>query len=206
MKFSGLRKELDESIKEIGSLKDYHRVYLSTSVSSKLEELDGKYVEYLYKELSHVNINPDDIKGYLDGAYMRSQEFAKNCLKIALKSEHIYGSNIKPWTEDALKCFDNFLLIMIQEKLKERINEKLGIGLERQKYQHLILKGGDYSIIGDSFDRIYQERSSFYHIELKEKDGTIRQRPISNKRYEKSKYVILKCFKDSLSVLYSYIN
>ena len=124
MSFTKLRAEVDSRMEQkITSLDDYLKKYLSSSINSKLEKLEGRFLEYLYHELSKMEIEKVKTQNYLSSSYKRTEEFAKSCLKIALNVNDLYGENVKSWTEDALKCFDNFILVLIQEKLNEKISE-----------------------------------------------------------------------------------
>lgn len=206
MSFTKLRTEVDSKLdQKITSLDDYLKKYLSSTINSKLEKLEGQFLEYLYHELSKIEIEKVNTQNYLSSSYKRTEEFAKNCLKIVLNVNDLYGTNVKSWTEEALKCFDNFILVLIQEKLNEKITKDYGVGVERQKYQHLIHKENDYKQIGISFDIIYQQRNSFYHIEIVDEDGYRKQRPISNKQYLKSRDIIINEFSLALSALHQFV-
>jgi hypothetical protein len=82
--------------------------------------------------------------------------------------------------------------------LKEEIK---GTGKERDKYHHLIEKGGSDLLIGQSFDTIYQQRNAFTHVEFKDENGERKQRPLSQKRMRGMKNIILEQFSIALHAL-----
>ena len=119
-------------------------------------------------------------------------------------SKDIFGWKIKSWLDTALKSFDNILLVLIQEVMGETIKSYHGIGHERHKYQHLIDKGGDFSIIGSGFDTAYGQRNDVTHIEILE-NGKRRQINLSKKQLDEKKEIALKNLHKALNELYSKI-
>jgi hypothetical protein len=202
MSFTGLRQEMNNNLKEITSLQDYMTVYLSTSIHDKINSLNDKFVEHLFADLIERNTSASIIDFLGNSNYYNANEYARNCINTAFRSKDIYGLKVDSWCESALKCFDNFILVLIQEKLNESVKNKFQFGLERQKYNHLIEKGEDYYIIGIGFDIIYQLRNEFKHVEYFDQEtGKIIQRPISQKKIKKMKSIILENFKNSLSAI-----
>jgi hypothetical protein len=105
-----------------------------------------------------------------------------------------------------LKCFDSFLLVLIQEKLNETIPKRTDVGIERQKYKHLIEKGNSYYEIGEGFDIVYQLRNNFSHVEIiHDQTGKRYQKPPSQKTLKRMKSDILKNFKRGLLELEKHI-
>ncbi len=206
MSFTELRHELNTSLEAVNSTQDYVMVYLTTSVQDQLKALEEHYVEHLYGDL--IRRNPtENIQEFLTGSYKSANEFAKTCIHTVFRSRDLYGFRLAGWTDSALKCFDNFLLILIQEKLDETIINRKDKGLERQKYWHLIDKGGDYYSIGTGFDVVYQTRNDFTHIEIiDDKTGRRRQRPLSNKRINEMKILIFQNLEKALVSLEKFIN
>lgn len=201
MKFTDLRRELEGNIEEVKSSHDYIKKYLTTTFQDRLISLNEEYVEHLYSDLIEEKITKD-IQKYLGGSYRNANEFAKACVTTVFKSRDIYGHRVTGWVDSALKCFDNFLLILIQDSLKETIKTKYGIGIERQKYHHLMEKGGNYFQIGVKFDSIYQIRNEFNHIEtVDDITGKRQMIPMSNKKINRRKEVMLQHFKEALGSL-----
>jgi hypothetical protein len=200
MRYSDLRKEINEGMNEVHSMQDYCSVYLNADMASRLDKLTDKYVYHLFEDLSKMEINKD-LESFLGGKYRNIDEYAKDCVQMVYTSEHLFGLKVKNWTDSPLKCFDGFLLVLIQEILKEKIKKRLDVGVERQKYWHLIEKGGQYYDIGFEMDMVYGERNKFTHVEIIEIDGIRRQLPLSKKKMKKSKKIILESFKKALVAL-----
>lgn len=199
MKFTELRQEINSNLNEVNSLQDYMTVYLTTSVQDKINDLNDQFVEHLFSDLIE-KTTAVKMKDYLgNGIYNNANENAKSCVLTAFRCKDIHGFKLKGWTQDALQCFDNFLLVLIQEKLNETIKKRLDVGFERQKYHHLIDKGERYYEIGMAFDVIYQLRNEFTHVEvLNDETGKRHQKPLSQKKIKKMKEVILESFKKAL--------
>ena len=134
-----------------------------------------------------------------NGSYNKANEYAKSCIHTVYRSKDIFGFKLNGWTDSALKCFDNFILVLIQEKLNETIKPGGDKGVERQKYWHLINKGGEYYDIGMGLDVVYQLRNEFTHVEvINDETGKRYQRSLSQKNIKKMKEVILESFKKAL--------
>lgn len=201
MSFSKLRDELkSKPLDEVTCLQDFHSVYFSESFKGALKDLNDKYINHLFNDLSGLS-SQANFKEFLKGTYMQSNEFAKDCIQLAYHSKSLYGLRIKGWTDSALKCFDNFILILIQDVLIEKIKSTPHLGTEREKYKHLIDKSGDLHDIGMGLEVVYQQRNEFSHIELIDVDGKRRQKPISKKKIKVLKQIILENFKMSLLAL-----
>jgi hypothetical protein len=202
MKFTELRQEIDENLSEINSFADYQRVYFSSGIQAQINGLGGKYVEHLFNDLIE-HQSTLDIKKYLGGSsYNNANEYAKSCVHTVIRSRDIYGHKLAGWTDAALKCFDNLLLVFIQEKLNEIIEDrgKFGKGGERNKYWHLIEKGEPMYHIGIGFDTVYQVRNEFTHVEVVDSaDGKRYQRQISSKQLKRMKAIILESISMALS-------
>jgi hypothetical protein len=201
MRFTELRQEINNNLNEINSLQDYVSVYLTTSIQDHINGLNSQFVEHLYSDLTDKVITAD-IKEFLGSCYLNSNEYAKTCIHTVFRSKDIFGFKLAGWTDSALKCFDNFLLVLIQDKLNEIIKNRSDKGVERQKYWHLIDKGGEYYNIGEGFDMVYQLRNGFTHVEVvNDATGKRHQRSISQKNIKKMKAVILESFKKALTEL-----
>lgn len=198
MRFTELRQNIEST--EVNSVHDFYKVYLKKEVQESLNSLEGRFVYHLYADIIDRPIEKD-IKGFLGGAYRNADEYAKDCVQMAMHCAHLHGMRTKSWTDSALKCFDGFLLCLIQEVLKEKVKGHNKLGVEREKYQHLIDKGGDYATIGVGFDTVYQQRNEFTHVEIVEEDGKRRQRPMSRKRMRKMKEIILTNLASALTAL-----
>ena len=198
MRFTELRQEINNNLNEINSLQDYVSVYLTTSIQDHINGLNNQFVEHLFSDLTDKDITAD-IKGFLGSCYFNSNEYAKTCIYTVFRSKDIFGFKLAGWTDAALKCFDNFLLVLIQEKLKETINKRRDLGIERQKYKHLIDKGEEYYEIGEGFDMVYQLRNDFTHVEIiNDQTGKRHQKPLSQKTLKRMKSDILANFKKGL--------
>jgi hypothetical protein len=198
MRFTELRQEINNNLNEINSLQDYVSIYLTTSIQDHINGLNNQFVEHLFSDLTDKDITAD-IKGFLGSCYFNSNEYAKTCIHTVFRSKDIFGFKLAGWTDAALKCFDNFLLVLIQEKLKETINKRRDLGIERQKYKHLIDKGEEYYEIGEGFDMVYQLRNDFTHVEIiNDQTGKRHQKPLSQKTLKRMKSDILANFKKGL--------
>jgi hypothetical protein len=202
MKFTELRKELNDNLNEINSLQDYMSAYFANSIQDKINALNNKYVEHIFSDLIERN-SSSNIRDYLgSSSYNNANEYAKTCVHTVFRSKDIFGFKLAGWTDSALKCFDNFLLVLIQDKLNETIKNRSDKGVERQKYMHLIEKGTDYYDIGMGLDVVYQIRNEFTHVEVvNDATGKRHQRSISQKNIKKMKVVILENFKKALTEL-----
>jgi hypothetical protein len=199
MKFTELRQEINSNLNEVNSLQDYMTVYLTTSIQDKIKALNDRYVEHLFSDLTEKN-STSNMRDYLgNGSYNNANAYAKSCIHTVYRSKDIFGFKLNGWTDSALKCFDNFILVLIQEKLNETINPRGDKGVERQKYWHLINKGGEYYDIGMGLDVVYQLRNEFTHVEvINYETGKRYQRSLSQKNIKKMKEVILESFKKAL--------
>jgi len=199
MKFTELRQEINSNLNEVNSLQDYMTVYLTTSIQDKIKGLNDCYVEHLFSDLIDRSTTAN-IMDYLgNGSYNKANEYAKSCIHTVYRSKDIFGFKLNGWTDSALKCFDNFILVLIQEKLNETIKPGGDKGVERQKYWHLINKGGEYYDIGMGLDVVYQLRNEFTHVEvINDETGKRYQRSLSQKNIKKMKEVILESFKKAL--------
>jgi hypothetical protein len=199
MKFTELRQEINSNLNEVNSLQDYLSAYFANSIQDKIKALDDKYVEHLFSDLIENNTTVN-IREYLGNSiYNNANENAKSCIFTAFRCKDIHGFKLKGWTHDALQCFDNFLLVLIQEKLNETIKKRLDVGFERQKYYHLIDKGEEYYEIGMAFNVIYLLRNEFTHVEvLNDATGKRHQKPLSQKNIKRMKEEILESFKKAL--------
>jgi len=202
MKFTELRQELNNNLNEINSLQDYMTTYFANSIQDKINALNDKYVEHIFSDLIERN-SSSNIRDYLgSSSYNNANEYAKTCVHTVFRSKDIFGFKLAGWTDSALKCFDNFLLVLIQDKLNETIKNRSDKGVERQKYWHLIDKGADYYDIGMGLDVVYQLRNEFTHVEVvNDATGKRHQRSISQKNIKKMKVVILESFKKALTEL-----
>ena len=200
MSFTSLRNQMN-NLDKINSTQDYVKKYLSEDTRKDIDGLENRFLEHLYGDIADIVISKD-IKSYLgNGRYNSSNELAKECVLAVLRSRDIFGWRIKSWLDTALKSFDNILLVLIQEVLKENIKTYHGIGEERHKYQHLIDKGGDFAVIGSGFNTAYAQRNDVTHIEIME-GGQRRQVNLSNKQLSEKKEIALESLKKALNALY----
>tara|TARA_B100000795_G_C22775158_1_gene429699 strand:+ start:396 stop:1013 length:618 start_codon:yes stop_codon:yes gene_type:complete len=199
MKYTDVRKDIKNKLSEEFTLNEFYDDYLSDERADKYRRLSDKFVEALYEDLNDKELD-FDIQVFLSGLYRTANEYAKDCIHMAYPSHKMYGYRVKGWTDSALKTFDGLLLVYIQEYLKEEI---MGSGKERDKYQHLIERGGSDLLIGQSFDIIYQQRNAFTHVEFKDDNGIRKQKPLSKKRMKKMKDIIFEQFSIALRELES---
>ena len=201
MRFTELRQDLNNSLKEEQVLNEFLSDYFSTSTQDKVKQLNNKFIEHLFCDITE-NYTNHSFDKFLGSSYSTASEYAKTCIITSYKCRSVYGYKLNGWTESALKCFDNFLLVLIQEKLNETILKRRDVGIERQKYWHLIEKGGNYYEIGMGLEVVYQSRNSFTHIELiNDKTGIRRQKKLSQKDLKELSNRIFDHFKKALLAL-----
>lgn len=180
---------------------EYQMQYIATEVKDLLANLNNRFVEYLTKDITNSNEDFDFRIWLTNTFYSSSNDNAKECLEHCLTVKHIYGRKIKPWTDSALKCYDNFLLKYIQEDRKETI-KKLGRDLkERDVYKHLIDLGGELQEIGQAFDNIYLTRNEFQHIQIIDQNGNRIPRNLTNSKCNQKRDLIVGWFGYALSKL-----
>ena len=199
MSFSKLREQISSDLDKIQSIQDYKRVYLSTDVIRSIEQLNKKFVEHLFQDLINKELDIN-IRTYLNerDAYQIANDYALECIEPAFYKTNIHGARIKEWTSSALKCFDVFLIKLINDYLKEKIN-KSGHNLkERDVYIHLINKGEIYYEVGIAFQTIYQIRNDFTHIQYETKDGYRQLKKWSRSRYDFKRDLIFSQFEKGL--------
>ncbi len=203
MKFSELRDSLKTEIKELESMNDYHTSYFKSSIQSLRQQIADKNVYHLYGDILGHPVEKD-LEAFLNNFYKTADNYASDCIDIAYHVKHIYGLKVKNWTDSALKCFDTMLLKIINDILKEKIIQRASLLKERDVYNHLQEKPTDtnYYVIGVCFNAIYEERNSFTHVQIEEKEGVRKYRPISNKKYKDSRNFILEQFKKGLDAVY----
>ena len=126
MSFSKLREQITTDLERIDSIQDYQRIYLSKEVLRSLEQLNKKFVEHLFEDLINEGLNIN-IRAFLseNEKYSDANDFALECIEPAFYKSNIHGARIKTWTNSALKCFDLFLIKLINDYLKEKIKKSL---------------------------------------------------------------------------------
>jgi len=181
---------------------EYQLRYMSQELVDLLSTLNNKYVEHLTSDLTKEQVNYE-FRGYLTNTYYSSSnDHARDCLELCPRIDEIYGRRIKPWTDSALKCFDNFLLKYIQVDRNERIKPHPHVGDERQVYWHLIDLGGELQEIGQAFDAIYQIRNEFQHIQMVDQgSGTRIPRRMNNRDSNAKRDQILMFLSAAISLL-----
>lgn len=202
MSFSKLRAEITSGLDNIQTIQDYKRVYLSSDVIRSIDQLNKKFVEHLFQDLINKD-NDANIRAFLNerNNYSIANDFALECIEPAFYKTNIHGARIKSWTNSALKCFDIFLIKLINDYLEEKIR-KSGVKLkESDVYRHLINKGEHFCDIGIAFQTIYQTRNSFTHIQLESKDGHRHFKKWSKSSYDRARDLILAQFEKGLIAL-----
>lgn len=199
MKFTEMRSTMQSF--SGAKTEEYQMQYMATEVKDVLKGLNNKFVEYLTNDLTDSKLN-FFLKNWLTSTYYNSSnDNAKECLEVCLNIKHLYGRKIKSWTDNALKCYDNFLLKYIQEDLKETIEKQTKMLKERDVYQHLINKGGELMEIGQAFDYIYQTRNEFQHIQITDQNGNRIPKPVTNTKYNEKRDLIMVWFKSALVLM-----
>lgn len=202
MIFSQLRAQISSDLDKIQSIQDYKRIYLSSDVIRSIDQLNKKFVEHLFQDLINRELDVN-IRAYLKEheAYQIANDFALECIEPAFYKTNIHGARIKEWTSSALKCFDVFLIKLINDYLNEKIRKSGSKLKERDVYTHLINKGEHYYEIGIAFQTIYQTRNNFAHIQYETKDGYRNLKKWSRSKYDNSRDLILVQFEKALNVL-----
>tara|TARA_B110000902_G_scaffold257616_1_gene326060 strand:+ start:225 stop:854 length:630 start_codon:yes stop_codon:yes gene_type:complete len=200
MSFSKLREQITTDLDRIDSIQDYQRIYLSKEVIQSIKQLNKKFIEHLLKDL--VNSDQEiEIRSFLSDKYHDANDYALECIEPAFYKTNIHGARIKTWTNSALKCFDVFLIKLINDYQKERIKKSGRQLKERDVYDHLIKKKGSQYEIGIAFQTIYQQRSSFTHVQFETKDGVRSTKRWSNSKYNITRDLILAQFEKGLNAL-----
>ena len=180
---------------------EYQMQYIASELKDVLDGLNNKFVEYLTNDLTDLKLEIDFRDWISNTYYSSSNDNAKECLELCLNVKHLYGRKIKSWTDNALKCYDNFLLKYIQEDLKETIKQSSTMLKERDVYQHLMQKGGEFMQIGQAFDYIYQTRNEFQHVQIIDQKGNRIPKPVSNSKYNEKRDLIMGWFKSALVLM-----
>ena len=181
---------------------EYQLEYMAKEVRDILNDLNNKFLEYLTDDLVGDSFNAE-IKDWLTQSYYpSSNEYAKECLEQCLNVKHLYGRKLKPWTDAALKCYDNFLLKHIQVDRGESIKKISKDMKERDVYNHLVKLGGTLQDIGQAFNNIYQTRNDFHHIQIvDDKSGNRIPKRMTNSTYNQKRDLIIGWFKEALENL-----
>lgn len=172
---------------------DYLKDYLLGDLVLKLDAISDKFVIHLYEDIAST-ISPFDFKLFLKGDYHNANEEAGACVRISYIAQKMFPKNIKFWTDAALKCFDHFLIIYVQDIRKEKIRKSTSKLKERDVYDHLITIGGDVQEIGQAFTTIYQYRNEFQHVQVEDKEGRRSIRRVTNSFLSLRKALILEEF------------
>jgi hypothetical protein len=199
MKFTEMRSTMQSF--SGAKTEEYQMQYMTTEVKDVLNGLNNKFVEYLTNDLTDSKLN-FFLKNWLTNTYYNSSnENAKECIEICPTVQHLYGRRIKAWTDNALKCYDNFLLKYIQEDLKETIKKQSPILKERDVYQHLVNKGGEFMQIGEAFNYIYQTRNEFQHVQIIDHNGIRIPKVVPITKYNEKRDLIINWFKSALILM-----
>lgn len=202
MSFSTLRTQISSDLNQINSIQDYKRVYLSSQVVKSIDSLNKKFVEHLFEDLINAKLEVN-IRSYLNERenYNMANDFALECIEPAFYKTNIHGARIKDWTNSALKCFDIFLIKLINDYLNEKIKKSGRVLKERDVYTHLIQKGDKYYEIGIAFQNIYLTRNNFTHIQYETKDGYRQLKKWSKSKYDFNRDMIFEQFEKGLKNL-----
>ena len=181
---------------------EYQLQYMAQEVRDVLNDLNNRFLEYLTEDLLGDKFNTE-LKDWLTQSYYpSSNEYAKECLEQCLTVKHLFGRKLKPWTDSALKCFDNFLLKHIQVDRGEAIKKTSKDLKERDVYNHLVELGGTLQDIGQAFNNIYQNRSEFHHVQIvDDKNGNRIPKRMTNGAFNQKRDLIIGWFKEALEKL-----
>ena len=181
---------------------EYQLQYMAKEVRDILNDLNNKFLEYLTDDLVGDSFNTE-IKDWLTQSYYpSSNEYAKECLEHCLTVKHLYGRKLKPWTDAALKCYDNFLLKHIQVDRGESIKKTTKQLKERDVYIHLVELGGTLQDIGQAFHNIYETRNGFHHVQVvDDASGNRIPKRMTNSTYNQKRDEIIGWFKEALGHL-----
>lgn len=181
---------------------EYQLQYMAKEVRDILNDLNNKFLEYLTNDLVGDSFNAE-IKDWLTQSYYpSSNEYAKECLEHCLTVKHLYGRKLKPWTDAALKCYDNFLLKHIQVDRGESIKKTTKQLKERDVYSHLVELGGTLQDIGQAFHNIYETRNGFHHVQVvDDASGNRIPKRMTNCTYNLKRDEIIGWFKEALGHL-----
>jgi hypothetical protein len=181
---------------------EYQIQYMAKEVRDILNDLNNKFLEYLTDDLAGDSFN-SELKDWLTQSYYpSSNEYAKECLEHCLNVKHLYGRKLKPWTDAALKCYDNFLLKHIQVDRGETIKKVTKQLKERDVYSHLVELGGTLQDIGQAFHNIYETRNGFHHVQVvDDASGNRIPKRTTNSTYNQKRDSIIGWFKEALGNL-----
>jgi hypothetical protein len=181
---------------------EYQLQYMAKEVRDILNDLNNKFLEYLTDDLASDSFN-SELKDWLTQSYYpSSNEYAKECLEHCLTVKHLYGRKLKPWTDAALKCYDNFLLKHIQVDRGESIKKTTKQLKERDVYSHLVELGGTLQDIGQAFHNIYETRNGFHHVQVvDDASGNRIPKRMTNSTYNQKRDEIIGWFKEALGHL-----
>jgi hypothetical protein len=175
---------------------------MAKEVRDLLNDLNNKFLEYLTDDIVGDSFNVEIKEWLTQSYYPSSNEYAKECLESCLTVNHLFGRNLKPWTDAALKCYDNFLLKHIQVDRGETIKKTTKDLKERDVYNHLVELGGTLQDIGQAFNNIYQVRNEFHHVQVvDDASGNRIPKRMTNKAYNQKRDLIVGWFKDALGNL-----
>ena len=181
---------------------EYELQCMAKEVRDLLNDLNNKFLEYLTEDLVDLKFNVELKEWLTQSYYPSSNEYAKECLELCLTVKHLYGRKLKPWTDAALKCYDNFLLKHIQVDRGETIKKTTKDLKERDVYNHLVELGGTLQDIGQAFNNIYQERNEFHHVQVvDDASGNRIPKRMTNSSYNQKRDSIIGWFKNALGNL-----
>ena len=181
---------------------EYQLQYMAREVRDLLNDLNNKFLEYLTEDLVDGKFNVELKEWLTQSYYPSSNEYAKECLEHCPNINHLYGRKLKPWTDAALKCYDNFLLKHIQVDRGETIKKTTKDLKERDVYNHLVELGGTLQDIGQAFNNIYQERNEFHHVQVvDDASGNRIPKRMTNSSYNQKRDSIIGWFKEALGNL-----
>ena len=209
MSFTSQRQKILDANNQasIQTLKEFEKKGIESFATFDIEQYREGALIFLYEDIIQEKTDYDFRIALGKSNYYTSNNFAFDCLDISLFSRNIYCRRLPQWTKSALHCFDVLLIHYLSNILNETIPSATGKSKETDVYIYLISKGGDYADIGTKFQAIYQYRSSFEHIQFTDENGKRQVRPMTSKKLNAAKTLILQFFKEALAhLLISYKN
>lgn len=201
MKFSEQRDSIAKQNGSPASIAAYQVQYLSADHFKNIDAIRDRCVYHLFEDVAKLK-SKQDFKQFLgDEYYHPANNCAQECVEIAFYCDNLYSRKIKQWTDYALKCFDIFLIVYIQDILDEKILRSGKNPKETEVYTHLIEKGGVEYEVGICFESIYQSRNKLTHIQYEDAEGKRKIVPWPAKKYNREKELILSQFEKGLKNL-----
>lgn len=200
MSFTSQRAALSNQLNTVHEVQGYEKAYLSQEVRHVLDELGGNFIVKLYNDLLKRD-TANDLQQFLNDFYKHANDYAKECLLIAMHPSHLYGKKIRSWTDHSLHAFDCFLIKLVNDKLKKTIPKRSdGKVYESDTYYFLISLGGELRDIGEAFKSVYEARNKMTHIQYEDVDGKRKIVHWEGRKFRQIKELILMQYHNAFQV------